>query len=96
MEIKLLVTKNFKDTKHDVKRRKKQIFIEDDKDRAKTLIDANVVNLISITKEEPQFNADKANGKQLEEFAEQNGIDLSKATLVKEKREIVKQWMTNS
>jgi len=100
MEIKLQVVRNFFDTKHNVRRRKSQIFIESDEKRAKELIDSKekVVKLLGITKDEaaapaPDFNADKANGKQLEDFAKQNNIDLTGANLVKEKREIVKQWM---
>jgi hypothetical protein len=103
MEIKLQVIRNFFDTKHGVRRRKKQIFIETDEKRAKELIDSKekVVKLLGITKDEapapaPDFNADKANGKQLEDFAKENNIDLTGANLVKEKREIIKQWIANS
>jgi hypothetical protein len=103
MEIKLQVIRNFFDTKHGVRRRKKQIFIETDEKRAKELIDSKekVVKLLGITKAEahapaPDFNADKANGKQLEDFAKENNIDLTGANLVKEKREIIKQWIANS
>jgi len=105
MEIKLQVVRNFFDTKHNVRRRKSQIFIESDEKRAKELIDSKekVVKLLGITKDEApapapatDFNAYKANGKQLEDFAKQNNIDLTGANLVKEKREIVKQWIANS